>query len=305
MARQNNIPQFDSSDTNISNVPTNGFSANTTIYSGQVNGAIRWTSFAITALLNAIASNTTETGSYEYTKNGATGVDTLSGQISTDLKNIVKKYTFDTGGTFGKQVTFTYDTIFKGASSTANAPSLCFVSPTTSNHHRNVYVTAYSAYTDNDFTLKISCEDWAGQAVSEYFGKFYLKKKITTDNSDTIVTFANGEYTLYPYYTHHIRVETTPNSGNVKYVSMYLTMTLPVNMELTTINQISNFADRSTYVASGFVNINNERWCPIYLFDNARGLTAPTVYYLDSGQNLFALSSSQTYTITDDVTKYE
>lgn len=302
MARQNKIPQFDSSDTNISNAPVNGFSANTTIYSGQVNGAIRWSSFAITALLNAIASNTTETGSYEYTKNG---VDTLSGQISTDLKNIVKKYTFDTGGTFGKHVTFTYDTIFKGASSTANAPSLCFVSPTTSNHHRNVNVTAYSAYASKEFTLKISCEEWAGQAVSEYFGKFYLKKKITTGNTDTIVTFANGEYTLWPYYTHHIHVDVRPNSGNIKSVSMYLTMVLPTAGELTTISQISRSADRSTYVASGIVNINNERWCPIYLFDNAEGLTVPTAYYLDSGQNFFSLSSSHTYTITDDVTKYE
>lgn len=305
MARQNNIPQFDSSDTNISNAPANGFSANTTIYSAQVNGAIRWSSFAITALLNAIASNTTETGSYEYTKNGATGVDTLSSQISTDLKEIIKKYTFDTGGMFGKQVTFTYDTIFKGTSSTANAPSLCFVSPSTSNHHRNVCVTAYSAYLGNDFTLKISCEEWAGQAVSKYFGKFYLKKKITTGNTDTVVTFANGEYTVWPYYTHHIHVDVRPNSGNVKSVSMYLTMVLPNDTELTTINQISNFADKSTYVASGFVNINNERWCPIYLFDNAKGLSAPTVYYLDSGQNLFTLSSSYTYTITDEVTKYE
>lgn len=303
MARQNNIPQFDSSDTNISNAPANGFSANTTIYSAQVNGAIRWSSFAITALLNAIASNTTETGSYEYTKNGATGVDTLSGQISTDLKNIIKKYTFDMGGTFSKQVTFSYDTIFKGTSSTTDAPKLRFVSRTSSNHHREMTISASSAYNTDFYTIVVSCEEWAGQAVSKYFGKLYLRKK--TSDTDAIVTFANGTYTLRPYYNHHIHVEVSPKSGNIKNVSMYLTMTLPSNAELTTINQISNFADKSTYVASGIVNINNEKWCPIYLFDNAKGLTAPSVYYLDSGQNLFSLSSSQTYTITDEVASYE
>lgn len=305
MARQNNIPQFDSSDTNISNAPANGFSANTTIYSAQVNGAIRWSSFAITALLNAIASNTTETGSYEYTKNGVTGVDTLSSQISTDLKGIIKKYTFDTGGTFSKQVTFNYDTIFKGTSSTANAPSLLFISPTESNHHRNVYVTAYSAYTSKDFTFKVSCEEWAGQAVSSYFGKLYLKKKTTT--SDAVVTFAAGTYTLRPYYTHHIHVSCNPKSGNIYYVSIYLTIDLPsVDMKIEYINQISNLTDKSTYVASGFVQVNSTEWYPIYLFDNAKGIPAPNVYYLDNnGKKSFTLSSSEEYTITDEVFSHD
>ena len=308
MARQNNIPQFDSSDTNISNAPANGFSANTTIYSGQVNGAIRWSSFAVTALLNAIANNTTETGSYEYTKNGATGVDTLSGQISTDLKNIIKKYTFDTGGTFNGEVTFSGTTNFntnisfqyssprKGISTKGN------VTGAVGNQTRDYIFSYDDPLTNQDYFYKVfepkkyKVQSVGGDTFVSSYGKWTFK--MSKGSTNNIITFADGEYTVKPYYTHHIYVYFVPN--NYVYVKMNITTTLGTSQKIDSVYAIrTTLNNNSFYVASGIVKDSSNVYPITGLHIDKDTMRNNVVRYLNfSGKDEFEIPFDSAYNFT-------
>lgn len=294
MARTNNIPQFDASDTNIGEAPSNGFSPNTTISSAQVNGAIRYSSFAVSALLSAIGSMTNNIGSYEYTGNGETGLNTLKSNLSDDLKSIINQYTFGTAGTFRATETFNYNVIFKGTTNSTDAPRIYFVCPTSSGHHEEVHLTGNAVYGNTFYSITIGCDEYAGQAVSRYFGKLYLKK--ATTGTDANVTFIDGTYTLKPYYNHHIYVAFTDSSYNQ--VSMYINATLSSNSEIKTISNLVSLLDASTYVASGVVTSGGSKH-PIYLFRSSKTINNCSVFYLDTGES--KLNSRYSYTITDEV----
>lgn len=306
MARTNNIPQFDASDTNIGEAPSNGFSPNTTISSAQVNGALRYSSFAVSALLSAIGSMTNNTGSYEYTGDGVVGSNTLKNYLVNDLTDIINRYTFNVAGTFTKTIDHNDNIRFVKASVDTPDIGIVYVGRKSQNHRYNVNVVSNVGFATDYYALKIGCTDYNAPAlgtetVNQVYGNLYLKKAKTS--TDASVTFADGTYSLYPVYKHHITIRITPTgSTNIKDIQMYLVATiLGYNGKLTSLNQLRNFLDKSNYNASGYVNINNQRWCPIYLLANGSGYSNMVIFYLDGGSTQFTLESKHTYTITDEV----
>lgn len=299
MARTNNIPQFDASDTNIGEAPSNGFSPNTTISSAQVNGALRYSSFAVSALLSAIGSMTNNTGSYEYTGDGVVGSNTLKNYLINDLADIINRYTFNVAGTFTKTIDHNDNIRFVKASVDTPDIGIIYVGRKSQNHRYNVNVVSNVGFATDYYALKIGCTDYNApvlgtETINQVYGNLYLKKAKTS--TDASVTFVDGTYTLKPYYNHHIYVSYTDSSYNQ--VSMYINATLSTDNQIKTISNLVSALDASTYVASGVVTSGGSKH-PIYLFRSSKTINNCSVFYLDTGES--KLNSSYSYTITDEV----